>query len=230
LPGAGPLNLVASAMGDWVAVQCLHGDPRVLLGRRDGTPDSPLARQRSVHATARSLAAEALEPTGWPPAARRALAARADLGPALRAAALTALPPNSAWSLATFGRAWSFAADAGVLVGPLLAQFRDALIEALASGADHVALARLALARVQLRLGDYAAALATLHGIDALDAIYPEDIHFVRSVAHFALGHRAEGEAELLRLRAIVAANEMHREARRFLRELELHWLNLPGK
>ena len=124
----------------------------------------------------------------------------------------------------------SLAADGGATIRPRLVQYRDALVEALASATDHPHFARSALARVQLRLGDFAAALATLRDFVVADAPYPEDIHFVRSAAYFALGQRGAAEAELAHLRAMVAADDSRSDARRFLREIELHWMRLPGK
>lgn len=199
-PAPAVWNVVAHEPGDWLAIQCYEGEPRVLAAR-ETAEDPTERRERALRAAASHLATEALTPTGWPPHAQRAIAARIDLPADLRDAAIAALPPAAAWRLRDIAVHHGFAVAIADAAASRLDELRECLLEAMPPPDDeHAAEHRVVLALVEYRCGDPEGALAQLRDLapeSIREAWWAFVCRFVLCSVHAARGETGDAVAAL---------------------------------
>ncbi|MBL8739142.1 MAG: protein kinase [Planctomycetes bacterium] len=209
-PATALWNVVAYAGGPWLAVQCHDGEPRVLAAD-EGELDVAVRRERAMRSAAVHLAAEALLPTGWSPAARQSLLVRPGLPDDMRAAAVEALPPPAWWRLRDIALHLGFAGHLDQDTRRRLVEVQACLSESLpiVEGSDRPA-HQVVLALVAMRLGEHEAALQRLEGAEfaALDPWTSVVRQFSRCLAHAARGEREPARAALAAMQAAYAACE----------------------
>ncbi|MBK8101015.1 MAG: protein kinase [Planctomycetes bacterium] len=203
-------NVAGSPDGDWLALQCQEGEPRVLQA---GSVAHSLAdhRARAMLGAAREIAGNALLPTGWVPLARSQLQSRTDLAPELQSAALAMLPPVAPWRLLDIAGYLAMANDGGEEWRARMRVVRECLAEARTMPfPDHRIGIDVVLALVELRLDRPAAALAILADVPVRDpdtVNWLPRLHFVDCCANLALGHQDRAEAAIAALRTLVASS-----------------------
>lgn len=207
-PARGLWNVQAAPSGDWLALQCYGGDPRMLVARTDAPALADCGTQAAM-TLARNLAAEAIDLTGWAPQARAALLARQDLAPAVRDAAIAALPPTSDWRLVLAALQHGVTLDASFGQRERLRAMLPCLREAVAWTSETTRdNRRLHHALVAFRLGEIGEAESVVAAVD-VDRLgtgwETMLLHFLRAQFALARGDRATSAAELVALRADVA-------------------------
>lgn len=200
-------KLAPDPAGNWLAVNCDRGSARILYARSPAAGDLAAARARARGAAGRELAAHTMAWHAWQPAATRAIEARGDLSPEFKGIALGMLPVGGLYYLAIHARSIGASPASATLRHDDLIRSRDLLfVAATERPADaHATGGIVGLALVQLRLGEFAAAIATLRDVDrnAEDELEAEAA-FVRASAYRALGDAPAADAALAQLEALI--------------------------
>jgi hypothetical protein len=218
-------QVLAAPSGDWIGVQCLGGEPRVLAARSE-PPTLAESRAWARDARAVEAAGQAFEDTAWTPRARATLQRRSDLPPDVRDAAVAALPPTGAYFLGLHIEQ-AIATDPADPVERerlqlLLACLRDANAPLSAGPAGNGYFSLQALA--EFRLGEFAAAEATLQRIDGeMDPTqeFTAYMHFVQARLCLLRGDLAGATAAAARLRQVADRQRLASRTRDLLREVE---------
>ena len=217
-------NVQAAPDGDWLALQCYGGEPRMVVARTDVPALADCGKQAAM-TLARNLAAEAIDTTGWAPQARAALLQRQDLAPAVRDAAIAALPPTSDWRLLLVALHYGVTLDASFGQQQRLRAILPCLREAVAWTSDTIRdNRRLHLALVAVRLGEIAEAEATVATVDVARLGTGWEtmlLRFLRARFALARGDRATSATELAALRAAVARHDEWTFGPDLVREVE---------
>jgi WD40 repeat protein len=218
-------QVLAAPSGDWIGVQCLGGEPRVLAARSD-PPTLAESRAWARDAMAVEAAVEAFGDTSWTPRARAALQRRRDLPPDVRDAAVAALPPTGPYFLGLHIEL-AVAADPAdpaerERLQMLLACLREATTPMSAGPEGNGFFSLQALA--EFRLGEVAAAEATLQRIEGeIDQTqeFAAYVHFVRTRLCLLRGDLAGATAAAARLRQVADRQRIASRTRDLLREVE---------
>jgi WD40 repeat protein len=200
-------NVMAGPSGDWLGIQCYGGNPRILAARAL-QPSLAECRELAIRATGRNLAGAALRPTNWAPHARAALLRRSDLAPAVREAAVAALPPVSEWRLREDALHHALSTDRSPAHLALLQLMHDCLVDADdETGALYLASLRVVRALVEYRLDRHDDALATIAALPPAELAtswWAMLAQFVRANVAAARGDGATARAAVAELEATV--------------------------
>ena len=209
-PASALWNVVAGPAGEWLAVQCLEGEPRILIAANAANRASA-RRDRALRAAAAHFAAEALQATGWTPRAVRRLSGNHELSDDLRTAAIAALPPPAAWRLRDIALHYVAASTMHDGTSASLRELHECLLESLpiVAAAD-VASHQVAVALVELRLERADAALARVTTIDGalLSPWWTALEQFVRCKGHVVGGRGDDARAAFAAMQRAFAACE----------------------